>query len=553
MRKRVGLFIPLFMLFATHASAIQFFHRTDPIEHDYALSRRELGKGNSSKQVILGINRHTGERVAIKEVAFDKTNYLRVNREPLLLRYLASAGKHDHIVGFVDSYVRWNDDESGTIYLVMELIQGEDFLDYIQRKQKLSNEKAITLASQISSAIRHLQKMGIAHRDIKPDNMKITPEGKIVILDLGMAKFFNRKKEWRDTDCGSPHYVPPEIYRDVIPDLAKRDAFSMGVTLYAMVTGRFPWYVPFSPISPIYRVRLQEEIASNRFMLIHADPGQPKQIALANYIHQLLNVETHRADPTTAGKNVLEPLKEASIQFLVPKRDVINLRAVKFILEYIKLKELAVSRRDAVRSIVESNFEFVNKFYTFLTQVLPPSPLLDIAFINDIKEKAGKNNPSRYSIVKFFVNRMDVTEMTKEAAITHFLKTKKKHQSSSQSEASSSSPIPAHKSSHRAQTGGSEIRIRKHNSDPVAVGQEPSKKLVRHVTESKLIERKKRSERLKTPRKEKKSAPQASPSSSSAGSSSSSSQPKKRAPRMPAGPSPRVQLTIVETPMGDHQ
>ncbi len=178
--------------------------------------------------------------VAIKEVTVSPSTYIKYNREGLLLRYLTSVGSHEHIVGFVDSFYREEGHQSGKIYLVMECLEGEDFVDYILQNPLSDAETIIDLAGQLCSVLRHLKKLGIAHRDIKLDNMKITKDHadklKLVVFDFGMARFFNMTRIRRDTNCASTHYAPPELFRhDVIPDLMKRDAYALGVTLYVML------------------------------------------------------------------------------------------------------------------------------------------------------------------------------------------------------------------------------------------------------------------------------------------------------------------------------
>lgn len=408
------------------SETLPFFHQTTPIEEDYILSNYKLGNG-SFAIVIMATHRITGEEVAVKVMTVTPKNYLTVNREALILRYLASAGNHEHLVHFRESYFYQPDKnapKNGIMYLVMEKISGEDFFEYLVANPRMDHALATHLASQMASALRHLKKMGIAHRDLKPENMIYIPnERKIVIIDLGMGKFFNVTKTKRDTDCGSRHYAPPEIFLKGVPDLEKRDDFSAGVILYVMVTKQLPWPVPVPNDHPSYIRLLIEQIKKDNYMPIPLKKNDPSHNAFAKFIHSLLSYEENRPDLSEAGQQVLKPLKECSLQVIYQNHRTINLKAVKYILHYIAMGELGLDPQRAIRSILNGDFEFINIFYDFLAKQFPASPLLDVDFINDLKRKVPKDI-SRLQLVKFFIEKMDVSEERKTAALEKFVKQK---------------------------------------------------------------------------------------------------------------------------------
>lgn len=481
-----------------YATDFPFFHRTDPIENTYEISATLLGKG-SFGSVMAGRNKATGENVAIKIIEVNSKNYLKVNREPLLLRYLASAErKHDHLVQFKDSFFKPDADkmDTGTLYLVMERVYGVDSFDFIVANSPMGADTVIHLVSQMTSALRHLKKMGIAHRDLKPENMRFVQENgdlRLKIFDFGMAKLFNLKAEKRDTDCGSPHYVPPEVFLDGVPKLEQRDSYSIGVIAYMMLTAKFPWLVYVDSERPEYGRLLVDAIRNNRFNHIKEDPENPRHNEVANFVHQLLAYEDKRPDPSVAGENLLDPMKTSSLQVVYPRVKELNLRAVKYLLAYIALEEFNVEPRFAIRSIFEGN-DFIVTFYEFLATQFPDSPVLDVEVVNEIAREA-KEPPSRYLIVKFFIEKMDVSKKTQKAARRNFSlpKTRKDKEN--------------HKT--RLYSARSEIihpleRDMAHSDVATSI-----KKLIRRVTETKLSERIRELEADEAKSKKEKAKPEA--------------------------------------------
>src|ERR1700693_1995179 len=127
-----------------------------------------------------------GRDVAIKvlpeALAHDAERLSRFRREAQLLAAL----NHSNIATIFGL-----EDSNGTTYLVMELVPGETLAERIKRDGAVPVEESLTIAKQIAEALEAAHEKGIIHRDLKPANVKLTPEGKVKVLDFGLAKAFS--------------------------------------------------------------------------------------------------------------------------------------------------------------------------------------------------------------------------------------------------------------------------------------------------------------------------------------------------------------------------
>ena len=130
-------------------------------------------------------------------------------------------------------------EDRGLYYMVMELVEGITLKEYIQKKGKLSTKEVISISIQMCSGIEAAHKHNIIHRDIKPQNIIISKEGKVKVTDFGIAKAADSHTVSSNA-MGSVHYVSPEQARGSFCD-AKSDIYSAGITMYEMVTGRVPF------------------------------------------------------------------------------------------------------------------------------------------------------------------------------------------------------------------------------------------------------------------------------------------------------------------------
>ncbi len=130
-------------------------------------------------------------------------------------------------------------DEDGINYIVMELVDGITLKKYIEKKSRLSVKEAVSIAIQVAMGLEAAHNNGIIHRDIKPQNIMISKEGKVKVTDFGIAKAATSNTITSNVR-GSVHYTSPEQARGGYSD-AKSDIYSLGITLFEMLTGRVPF------------------------------------------------------------------------------------------------------------------------------------------------------------------------------------------------------------------------------------------------------------------------------------------------------------------------
>lgn len=134
--------------------------------------------------------------------------------------------------------------EGDFYYFAMELIDGESLADLIERRGSLPEDEAVGIALQVAEALDHIWKIGLVHRDVKPHNVLLTREGMAKLTDLGLVK--PTHPEWTGFTrsgfaVGSPSYIPPEQARGEKDIDIRADIYSLGVTLFEMVTGSPPF------------------------------------------------------------------------------------------------------------------------------------------------------------------------------------------------------------------------------------------------------------------------------------------------------------------------
>lgn len=176
------------------------------------------------------LNRYVAIKVLKKEYKEDE-NFVRKFRSEAQ----AAAGLlNPNIVNVYDV-----GSDRGLHYMVMELVEGITLKEYIEKKGRLSHKEVISIAIQMCTGIGAAHAAGIIHRDIKPQNIMISKEGKVKVTDFGIAKAVT-SNTISSNAMGSVHYTSPEQARGGYSD-AKSDIYSIGITLYEMVTGRVPF------------------------------------------------------------------------------------------------------------------------------------------------------------------------------------------------------------------------------------------------------------------------------------------------------------------------
>lgn len=168
----------------------------------------------------------------------------------------AAAGlMHPNIVNVYDV-----GSENGIHYIIMELVEGITLKKYIEKKSRLSVNEAVSIAIQVSMGIEAAHNAGIIHRDIKPQNIIISREGKVKVTDFGIAKAATSNTISSNV-MGSVHYTSPEQARGGYSD-ARSDIYSLGITMFEMLTGRVPFNGDTTVAIAIKHI--QEELPSMR-------------------------------------------------------------------------------------------------------------------------------------------------------------------------------------------------------------------------------------------------------------------------------------------------
>ena len=168
----------------------------------------------------------------------------------------AAAGlMHPNIVNVYDV-----GEEGGIHYIVMELVEGITLKKYIEKKARLSVKEAVSIAIQVSMGIEAAHNNHIIHRDIKPQNIIISKEGKVKVTDFGIAKAATSNTITSNV-MGSVHYTSPEQARGGYSD-EKSDIYSLGITMFEMLTGRVPFNGETTVAIAIKHI--QEELPSPR-------------------------------------------------------------------------------------------------------------------------------------------------------------------------------------------------------------------------------------------------------------------------------------------------
>ena len=149
-------------------------------------------------------------------------------------------------------------------YIVMEYIEGITLKEFIEQQGSLRWKDAVHFTIQILKALQHAHDKGIVHRDVKPQNIMVLPDGTIKVADFGIARFARSdQRTITDKAIGSVHYISPEQARGEKTD-EKSDIYSVGVMLYEMITGQLPFQA--------------ESAVSVAIMQLQRDPQNPTEI-----------------------------------------------------------------------------------------------------------------------------------------------------------------------------------------------------------------------------------------------------------------------------------
>jgi serine/threonine-protein kinase len=247
-RKRIGKLKKLDSLFSSRVQVNANDSAATTTGHDLAgrkIGSFEVGEviGRGGMGVVyLARDTKLDRSVAIKsmpaELQANSTAQLRFKREAKLLASL----NHPNIAVIHDII----EQDAGSGYLVLEYIPGQTLTERIAHK-RLELEDALSIGRQIAEALLGAYENGVTHRDLKPGNVKITPEGRVKVLDFGLAKASEQQDEKVASTItqpgrivGTPAYMSPEQARGTPTD-HRTDIWSFGCVMYEMLTGRLPF------------------------------------------------------------------------------------------------------------------------------------------------------------------------------------------------------------------------------------------------------------------------------------------------------------------------
>jgi serine/threonine protein kinase len=190
-----------------------------------------LGSGGFGA-VYLAEDTWIDKKVAIKVPHRQNMDFGELLREPRLLASL----NHPNIVTVLTA-----EKQDDVFFIVMEYVPGETLEAIIEREGALDLTRALDYTCQICNAVDHAQKQGIIHRDLRPGNVLVTEQGMLKVADFGTSRFLEIAAHGT-TVIGSPPYMAPEQFQGKA--VFASDIYSLGVTMYQMLTGDLPYQTP---------------------------------------------------------------------------------------------------------------------------------------------------------------------------------------------------------------------------------------------------------------------------------------------------------------------
>ncbi len=200
--------------------------------------------------------------------------------------------------------------DRGLYYMVMELVEGITLKDYIEKKGQLSANETISISIQMATGIQAAHDQHIIHRDIKPQNIIISIDGKVKVTDFGIARATTSTQTISTNVMGSVHYTSPEHAKGGNVD-EKSDIYSAGITMYEMITG----HVPFDGDSTVSVAikHLQEEI-----------PSPVKEVPEIPYSLECIILKCTQKNPERRYQNCQELILDLKRSLVDPEGDFVN-------------------------------------------------------------------------------------------------------------------------------------------------------------------------------------------------------------------------------------
>jgi serine/threonine protein kinase len=330
-------------------------------------------------------SRITGDIVAIKIVPSTTA------KNPVLLRRFeqefraASALDHPNIVRAIEYC-----GVGPTPFLVMEFVDGESLGQRIERDGPIPEEESIRLMAQVCQGLNKAHKLGLIHRDVKPDNIMVNREGIAKLTDLGLVKDVEGELNLTRTGrgLGTPHFMAPEQFRNAKNVDVRCDIYSLGATLYMMVTGHVPFgkvgpldcwmkkvrndFIPPRELNP--RVSERVDWAIRRSM--SADP-EKRPASCREFIEDLHGKQIR--PPSVSSAEGLAAANPADVWYLVYKDENHETHTVKGTTEGIRraLKDGLLGDTSGIRACRTKSgpFQTLDSFPEFRDLVVAPAPL----------------------------------------------------------------------------------------------------------------------------------------------------------------------------------
>jgi serine/threonine protein kinase len=198
----------------------------------------KLGKGSMGivyKARQTSVDRIVAVKILLDALAQNKEFIKRFDREAKIAAKLS----HNNIVNAIDA-----GEVTGHHFFVMEYVEGLTIKDELDKQNVFDEKVALKIVLAVAEALKHAHQRGLIHRDIKPENVILTKDGNVKLADLGLARLTADEK-WAMSEAGmaigTPYYISPEQVRGQVDVDIRADIYSLGATLYHMVTGRVPY------------------------------------------------------------------------------------------------------------------------------------------------------------------------------------------------------------------------------------------------------------------------------------------------------------------------
>jgi len=256
----------------------------------YELGRFRLEKrlGGVMGTVYRGVDTQTNQTIALKvlpkTLAREAAFVERFKRE---VRANAALS-HPNIVRIHDAGI-----EQGVFYMATEYIDGESLNQRLRREGALAEPEAIRISLEITRALAHAHAHNVLHRDIKPENIMISKIGEVKLADFGLAKMLADEQQItaEGIAVGTPHYIAPEQARALKETDQRADLYSLGATMFHIVTGRLPYegddgatimrrhVFEATPVPRSVKTDMNQELSDVIFKLMAKDPASRYQTA----------------------------------------------------------------------------------------------------------------------------------------------------------------------------------------------------------------------------------------------------------------------------------